>query len=97
MQHLGARVFVKTGAEGVHCAALPELGLGVAIKCADGASRAAQALMAAAIIGLLELNGDKAAALKDLATPTLRNWNGMEVGHQRIVGLPSQWMKRLQG
>ena len=34
MQRLGERVFCKVGAEGVYCAALPELGLGVAITCA---------------------------------------------------------------
>ena len=41
-----ARV-LKIGAEGVYCAALPEQGLGVAIKCDDGASRAAEVVMAA--------------------------------------------------
>lgn len=40
MQAFGARVFAKGGAEGVHCAALPELGLGIAVKCEDGAGRA---------------------------------------------------------
>ena len=30
MQLFGARVFVKTGAEGVYCGALPEQGLGIA-------------------------------------------------------------------
>src|SRR5208337_4919855 len=43
MQLLGARVFVKTGAEGVSCGALPGQGLGIAIKCDDGAGRAAEA------------------------------------------------------
>ena len=37
MQQFGARVFVKTGAEGVYCGALPEQGLGLAVKCDDGA------------------------------------------------------------
>src|SRR5262245_34794707 len=39
MEHFGARVFVKTGAEGVFCGALPEQGIGIAIKCDDGAGR----------------------------------------------------------
>ena len=47
MQRFGARVFVKTGAEGVYCAALPEQGLGIAVKCDDGAGRAAEVMMAA--------------------------------------------------
>ena len=36
MKLLGARAFTKTGAEGVFCAALPALGLGVAVKADDG-------------------------------------------------------------
>ena len=45
---LGERVFCKVGAEGVYCAALPERGLGVAIKIDDGNNaRAAEVAMAA--------------------------------------------------
>ena len=47
MRAFGARVFVKTGAEGVYCAALPEQGFGIAVKCDDGAGRAAEVMMAA--------------------------------------------------
>src|SRR5690606_7560900 len=35
MQRLGERLFCKVGAEGMYCAALPELGLGLAIKMDD--------------------------------------------------------------
>jgi L-asparaginase II len=50
MQRLGERVFCKVGAEGVHCAALPELGLGVAIKMDDGnTARAVEVVMAAVL------------------------------------------------
>ena len=37
MRLLGARAFTKGGAEGVCCAALPEAGLGLAVKADDGA------------------------------------------------------------
>ncbi|MCB1499281.1 MAG: asparaginase [Bauldia sp.] len=47
------RLFVKTGAEGVYCAAVPELGLGVALKVDDGGTRAAETAMAATIAALL--------------------------------------------
>jgi L-asparaginase II len=47
------RVFVKNGAEGVFCACVPHLGLGIALKCDDGADRAAEAAMA----GILECLG----------------------------------------
>jgi L-asparaginase II len=85
MQLLGPRVFVKTGAEGVYCGALPDQGLGIAIKCDDGAGRAAQAIMAALIARFLPLDGPERAALARFERPTLRNWNGIEVGALRVA------------
>ena len=85
MSALGERCFVKTGAEGVHCAAFPELGLGVAIKCEDGAGRAADAIMAGAILRFLTLSGAEAAAIAALARKPLVNWNGVEVGEARAT------------
>ena len=85
MQLLGARVLVKTGAEGVFCGALPELGLGIAVKCDDGAGRAAEAIMAALIACFLPLSDREHAALARFARPTLRNWSGLEVGEMRVV------------
>jgi L-asparaginase II len=83
MEPLRERVFVKSGAEGVYCAALPEQGLGIAIKCDDGAGRAAEAVMAALIIRLLRLEPDARAMLDRFARPVLRNWNRTEVGRLR--------------
>jgi L-asparaginase II len=81
MQHFGARVFVKTGAEGVYCGALPEQGLGIALKCEDGAGRAAELVMAAMIARFLpEADG---AWLQRFLRPPLRNWNGIAVGGLR--------------
>ncbi len=85
MQLFGARVFVKTGAEGVYCGALPELGLGIALKCDDGAGRASQAIMAAIIARFLPLGDAERAALAPFVHPTLRNWNGFEVGSVRVM------------
>ncbi len=85
MQLFGERVFVKTGAEGVHCASLPQQGLGIALKCDDGASRAAQAIMAALIGQFLQLAASERAALSSFAAPILRNWNGFEVGQIRLT------------
>jgi L-asparaginase II len=80
MQRLGERVCCKVGAEGVYGAALPELGLGVAIKVDDGAARAAEVAMAAVIEALVRLDDDERAFVHGLADVTLRNWNGIEVG-----------------
>jgi L-asparaginase II len=85
MQLFGATVFVKTGAEGVYCGALPEEGLGIAIKCDDGAGRAAQAVMAALIARFLPLGDAKRAALMRFVRLTLRNWNGIEIGALRVM------------
>jgi L-asparaginase II len=79
MTRFGARIFVKTGAEGVYCAALPEQGLGIAVKCDDGAGRAAETMMAATLLRLVQSIPD-IAALEPFARITLRNWNGIAVG-----------------
>jgi L-asparaginase II len=85
MQLFGQRVFVKTGAEGVYCAALPQQGLGIAVKCDDGSSRAAQAIMAAAIARFLPLDASERVGLQRFVAPVQRNWNGLEVGQIRIT------------
>lgn len=80
MAALGARVFVKTGAEGVFCAAFPELGYGVALKIDDGATRAAQAAMAALIVRFLPLSSSERVRIEGWMRPELRNWNDIPVG-----------------
>lgn len=81
MTALGPRAFTKGGAEGVHCAALPELGLGLAIKCDDGAGRAADLICATLIARFL---GE--GVPETLLCPELRNWNGIAVGALRVTG-----------
>jgi L-asparaginase II len=86
MSLLGARAFTKTGAEGVFCAALPEAGLGLAVKADDGATRAAQVTIAALIAKLLPMSDEERARFETFLSPTLRNWNGIEVGRIRATG-----------
>ena len=84
MQRLGERVFMKVGAEGMYCAALPSRGLGVAIKIDDGNNaRAAEVAIAAVIEAALALAGDDAALLRGYSDGVLRNWRGIEVGALR--------------
>ena len=84
MERLGARVFCKVGAEGVHCAALPELGLGVAVKMDDGNnSRACEVVLAALVERLLPLDDADAGFVRGLSDLQLKNWNGIEVGRLR--------------
>ena len=85
MTALRTRAFTKTGAEGVFCAALPELGYGVALKVDDGATRAAQVMMAALIARHLDLSDAERAAVETAKNPHLKNWNGLDVGELRPV------------
>ncbi len=84
MEILKERAFVKVGAEGVYCAAFPELGLGVALKVDDGHSRAAEAMMAALALRFLPLSSEERKAVEALGQPVLKNWNGIEVGQIRV-------------
>ncbi|MFC6487575.1 asparaginase [Nitratireductor sp. GCM10026969] len=77
------RIFTKTGAEGVFCAAIPELGLGIALKCDDGATRAAEVMVAATLSRLLPSGDALGAQLAVMARPVLKNWRGVEVGALR--------------
>ena len=83
MQAAPGRIFAKTGAEGVFCAAIPELGLGIAVKCDDGIARAADSIVAATLARYFE--GDIKARLDDVANHTMRNWNGLAVGDVRVT------------
>jgi L-asparaginase II len=83
MRLLGSRVFVKTGAEGIMCAALPDAGLGVAVKCDDGAARAAEVALATVIARFVDMSAAEAVAFERLVRPTLHNWNGIATGAVR--------------
>jgi L-asparaginase II len=85
MRAFGSRIFIKTGAEGVYCAALPDQGWGIAVKCDDGAGRAAEVMVAATLAWLLPEPVDR-VALQPFVVPTLRNWRGIEVGRVQPAG-----------
>lgn len=75
------RVFLKSGAEGVLCAAIPEAGIGIAIKAEDGAHRAAEVAMAEMLLRHLpSCTAEERSLLDDLHAPALKNWNGTRVG-----------------
>jgi L-asparaginase II len=79
------RVFVKTGAEGVYCGAIPELGLGIALKIDDGAGRASEIAVAALLARLFGKDDLLARAFRDMASPELTNWRGTVVGSIRAA------------
>src|ERR1041384_786988 len=77
MAALAPEIFMKGGAEGVHCAALRELGLGIALKIDDGSKRASART-------LRELRGALVPrAMHVLAAHLegeLLNWRGISIG-----------------
>lgn len=77
---LAGKAQVKTGAEGVFCAMLPSLGLGIALKIRDGAGRAAEVAMAALLdhLGLLDVKQKD-----ELLHPPVSNVVGLLVGEMR--------------
>jgi L-asparaginase II len=81
MEGFRGRVFVKTGAEGVFCASIPELGYGVALKCDDGATRASEVMMATVLEAMLELNDAEAALMDGLVNPPVLTRRGIQAGH----------------
>lgn len=80
MTLFGERVFIKTGAEGVFCAALPDQQLGIALKIDDGAGRASEVAIATLIEAFLETTDAEHALLDACANPSLANWAGVDVG-----------------
>ena len=73
----GGRVVAKVGAEGVYCATIPELRLGLALKVEDGATRS----LGPALLGLLDLVAPGfVTGLEEHRHPQVRNTLGATVG-----------------
>jgi len=68
-------------------ASFPDAGLGVAVKCDDGATRAAEVIMAALIARFCALSDGERASLEPFLRPTLHNWNGLAVAALRPTEL----------
>lgn len=83
MRAAQGRAAVKTGAEAVFVAMLPDAGLGIALKIVDGGVRAAEAAMT----GLLVRHGALDAADPVVAhyIGPLRNRRGLVVGDTRLA------------
>ncbi|WP_137132214.1 asparaginase [Rhizobium sp. FY34] len=85
MQLAPGRIFAKTGAEGVFVAALPEQGVAIAVKCEDGTTRAAEAMIYALIARQFEPGSEIRETLMGMANRDMRNWNGVHVGDIRVT------------
>lgn len=85
MEIAPGRIFAKTGAEGVFCAVLPEQGISIALKCEDGATRAAEAMVAGLLARHFDRDTAEHDALRAMANHEMRNWNGIHVGDVRVT------------
>ena len=76
-------VLAKTGAEGVLIAALPERGLGIALKIADGSTRARSVALLAILDYLGALSDEERHQLQAHICPVIVNSRGLAVGEIR--------------
>jgi L-asparaginase II len=90
MRAMHGRAAIKTGAEGVFTVIAPELKIGVALKIADGATRASEAATVQILIALGLLDPDHPEARAFIHGPIL-NRVGAETGHYRVAETLRRW------
>jgi L-asparaginase II len=78
-------VIAKVGAEGVHSAAVPALGIGLALKVEDGAVRAQYMAVLVALQRLGVLPADLSPRLAEFLVKPVRNTRGEQVGEVRAA------------
>jgi L-asparaginase II len=87
MRAMDGRAAIKTGAEAVFVAIIPEKRMGVAVKIVDGGTRAAECAIAAILVGLGLLEPEHPATRKFMNAPILTR-RGADCGIIRpAVGL----------
>jgi L-asparaginase II len=79
------RAFVKVGAEGVYAASIPHAGIGIALKCDDGAGRAAEVAIARALLECAVWTSEEETHLQNLAHEAQSNWRKISVGQIAAV------------
>jgi L-asparaginase II len=77
------RLFIKVGAEGVYCGAIPHASLGFALKIDDGAARGAEVAVANMLSKLDCWTSDEKAKLESFSHHGMSNWRKLEVGETR--------------
>jgi len=81
----GETIVAKTGAEGLICLALPERGLGIAIRIADGSFRALPVVVEATLRTLGAVDEATLASILPVEERELRNHNKLLVGEIRAT------------
>lgn len=84
MRAMNGRVAMKTGAEAVFVAIVPEKKRGIAVKITDGGTRASEAVIAALLVRMGVLDADHPATKKRL-NAVQKNWRGFETGIVKLA------------
>lgn len=84
MRACAGRAAVKTGAEGVFTAIVPEKGLGIAVKIVDGTTRASESAIAGLLVQAGALDPAHPDARRYLDAP-LKNARGTQIGRMRSL------------
>lgn len=85
MRAATGHALVKSGAEGVGCAVMPRLGLGLALKIEDGSARARDVAMAALIRATGAMSAESWNRNAGFLCQPVTNRNGAEVGTVRLA------------
>lgn len=80
MRAMDGQTAIKTGAEGVFVAILPEQKLGIALKIEDGTTRASECAMASLLVRFGALNPNHPATLKRRNAP-IKNFANIATGY----------------
>lgn len=87
MEETQGGVLVKIGAEGVHCAAIIDQGIGIAVKVEDGASRAQYPALLEVLRRYGAVSDPLPARLAEFARPRIKNTRGETVGEVCLATL----------
>lgn len=80
----GGRLFPKIGAEAIYVVGVRGADRALAVKIDDGGLRGLHAVVVALLTRLGFLREDEARALEAYRQRTLRNWDGVEIGHLEV-------------
>lgn len=81
MKHCNEKMIAKAGAEGLHCIGFAERGWGMAVKIADGTTRALYPFSVEILRQLGIITGGELEKLASFHIKTYKNWADKEVGY----------------
>lgn len=85
LEHLGNRLIAKDGTEGIFCVGLPDKGLGIAVKIADGGARALAPVVLRVLDQLGILTKEDKNALEGYYEPQIKNLRDEVIGEIKVT------------